>query len=628
MGIHAWEELLLVVPRKYEDFTRVAETLTPSVSGEKQTLWLTVSSRPNIHSFRPARLSLFVSDEKTRARITVFGNIFEWKNLKQGQRILVRGVVEFWNSELQVNKAELIERGFAGKVMPRYPSKRGVVSEQSFYEKSRIAIKDKLADTADFLAAHYDCRPNLLLKNAGIDTFSSLTELLKCLHAPVSLEQANAAIAAAKKLAIYRVIEKAIKTAKRDPAPRSVVNIRSEDVRELASCLPWPLSEEQRAAINDIVTDLRKPFAMQRLLSGDVGTGKTVTFLIPLLAARHIGAKVVIMVPNTILVEQITNDITGHFAKSKIPCPVLPITGKSTKALDLSDNPIIVATSAILSRLKKWVPDILVVDEQHKWSRQMREELVEANTNVLEATATCIPRTAALVTHGGMDVSILRKCPVEKRIHSQIVYPTNKRWLLEHVHTIIEAGYQAAFIYPKVEDTDDSKLSVDQAYELWEKRFPGQVAKLHGKMNEWEKKAVIQSMKEGQFKLLISSTVIEVGVTLPDLKTLAVIDATRHGVSALHQLRGRVARHGGTGYFFMYTGEEELQEETLQRLQLLENYSDGFTLAEKDMELRGFGDLSDDSDDQNGVATTMFRGIKLLPKDLAEYQEAQDRVAA
>ena len=621
MGIHAWEEVLLIVPRKYEDFTAVATEIRPSLTGEKQTLWLTVAGPPNInYQRRPHRLSLSVTDGNTQAKITVFGAIFDWKNLQTGQKILVRGVVEYWNEDLQINKIELIDSRYAGKVMPRYPSKKGVVSEQALYEKTRIAIETKLEDTAEFFTAHYDCRQNELMRRAGIEKFGSLTNLFKCLHQPTTIEQAEDAMEAAKKLAVFRVVEQARKTAKRDPAPKSVMPIETQDILSLADCLPFSLSYEQKAAINDIVKDLKKPFAMRRLLSGDVGTGKTMTFTIPLLAARNAGAKVVIMVPNTLLVEQITNEVIQNFSHGDISCPVLPITSKSTKKLDLENNPIIIATSAILSRLKKWVPDILVVDEQHKWSRQMREQLANTNTNILEATATCIPRTAALVSHGGMNVSILSTCPVKKTIKSRIVHADERQRLLEHARKVVKAGFQAAFIYPRVEESDDPRLSVDQAYEMWNKAFPGEVAKLHGKMTEEEKKSVIAAMKAGEYKILISSTVIEIGVTLPVLKMLVVVDASRYGVSTLHQMRGRVARLGGVGYFFMYL-PNEIADESMLRLQLLENYADGFILAEKDMELRGFGDLSDESDDQNGNATTLFRGIKILPSDLAQYQE-------
>lgn len=621
MGIHAWEEVLLIVPRKYEDFTTVNTDIRPSLTGEKQTLSLTVDSRPNINSYQPPRLTVYVKDNVgTRAKITVFGGIFEWKNLHVGQKILVRGVVEYWNDDLQINKIELIDSRFAGKVIPRYPSKKGVVSELSMYEKTRVAVETKLQETTEFFTAHYNCRQHELMRLAGIEKFGSISNLFKCLHQPISLKQAEDALNGAKKLAIYRIVEQARKTAKRDPAPKSVITVETKDILALIDCLPWALSYEQQAAINDIIKDLKKPFAMRRLLSGDVGTGKTMTFLIPALAARNSGAKVVIMVPNTLLVEQITKEIIQNFSHGDVPCPVLSITGKSTKKLDLSNNPIIVATSAILSRLKKWVPDILIVDEQHKWSRQMREQLATTNTNILEATATCIPRTAALVSHGGMNVSILRTCPVKKNINSRIVYAEERQRLLDHATKVVNAGFQVAFVYPLVAESNDPRLSVDQAFEMWEKLFPGKVAKLHGKMTDEEKKLVIEEIKDGKYQLIIATTVIEVGLTLKFLKMLVIVDASRYGVSTLHQLRGRLVRLGGTGYFFMYL-QNEVAEESIQRLQLLEQYSDGFMLAEKDMELRGFGDLSDESEDQNGNSTTLFRGIKILPHELAQYED-------
>jgi ATP-dependent DNA helicase RecG len=247
---------------------------------------------------------------------------------------------------------------------------------------------------------------------------------------------------------------------------------------------------------------------------------------------------------------------------------------------------------------------------------------VDEHTNLIEATATCIPRTAALVTHGGMSVSILRTCPVVKKIHTKIVYEKEKTKLFNHVTDTLKAGYQIAFIYPRV-DSKDPRLSVEQAFELWNNMFPGLVVKLHGKMTENEKNHVIEGMKSGQYQLLISSTVIEIGLTLEKLKAVVVIDASRYGVSTLHQIRGRVARHGGAGGFYMYM-PLAVKDNTIERLTLLEKHADGFALAEHDMEQRGFGDLGEDSEDQKGLAITLFKGIKIRPSDLAAFSESFD----
>lgn len=263
---------------------------------------------------------------------------------------------------------------------------------------------------------------------------------------------------------------------------------------------------------------------------------------------------------------------------------------------------------------------LLVVDEQQKFSVSQKQAVVEACTNLLEVTATAIPRTTALVTHGGMNISILRDCPVSKNIQTRIVSATDAERLFAHTVKVLATGAQVAVVYPLVDDPEQEKRSVIAAYEMWSRRFPGRVGMVYGAMKEAEKNEVIRKLKDKELSVLVSSTVIEIGVTIPELKSLVVVNADRYGVSTLHQLRGRVARRGGTGYFFIYL-PDKVKPEILARLQLLEQFKDGFSLAEHDAELRGYGDLTKEGDRQHGSSrSSLFVGIELAPSDIHQFR--------
>lgn len=616
MGIRSWEQVLLYLPKKFEDYTHITQELPVGGTSARGCYELTVTGSPNKSGISPPRIGVPVSDGKNSAKLTSFGVAYPWSELKNGQKIAVEAVVDIWNGCLQVNSPVLIQREFMWKVVPRYAGKRGQVSEEYLYERTRMALAAHLDATAEFMLSHFDASTEAdLFARAGI-SYGSLAEILRAVHAPRTAMEGERGLAAVRSLAAYEVVQAALRRQKRKPNPKSVVRVQKRDVDALISRLPFCLTSHQSQAIADITNDLARPYSMSRLLSGDVGSGKSVTYLVPALAARMGGAKVAVLTPNTLLAAQIAKEVGEFFG-----CvPVKAITGDaaSLKEADLTDNPLMIGTTALISRAKKakWVPDFLVIDEQQKLSVSQKASIVHANTNLLEATATCIPRTAAMVTHGGMDVSVLNQFPVAKRIESRIVRSNEGRRLFEHVKRVIDSGWQTAVIYPLVDG--GARKGVEAAAAEWQARYPGKVAMLHGKMSEAEKLNVVEAMRQGRFSVLICSSVIEIGLNL-NFKSLVVVHAERYGVSTLHQMRGRLARFGGTGYFFMYL-PDEVEAETLDRLELLVKYSDGFMLSEKDMEMRGFGDLNDDSESQHGVSrSTMFFGVKLMPSDIRRF---------
>jgi ATP-dependent DNA helicase RecG len=300
--------------------------------------------------------------------------------------------------------------------------------------------------------------------------------------------------------------------------------------------------------------------------------------------------------------------------------PKTPIVqvGDGAKAKDIlwDENPILIGTTGIigLAASVAWVPDFLVVDESQKTSRAQCDAMRAKHTNFLQTTATALPRTLALVMHGDMQLIQVSKQHADKKITTRVVNANDKNLLMQSVRDTVASGKRVALVYPKVAAQANDKLSVDQAGAMWEKVFPGKVAVLHGKMKDEEKARVMTAVKNGEFPVLVSSSIIEVGVTIKDLSLLVVVCAERYGCSTLHQFRGRLVRHGGEGTCFLYS-PEEIDDETRERLALLEKTNDGFALSQMDLELRGFGDLGGDSEDQSGASFTIFRDLKLMPQD-------------
>lgn len=624
---------MLLLPTTYHDYTKVNEflpvdTLFPVA---KACYALEVSSRPKvtIAPGKPPRVNLDLTDGVTVARLCAFGEVWMWEDLEVGARVYLECGLDLWNGEVQIKSPTRIRTAEVGCVVPVYRGKRGKgkqsesITPEFVYTKTREALQDHLDATAGYILSHFTgMDQEYLIRRAGLNC-QSLQEMLLGIHAPKTLEQGLEGIARARALAAFEVVFKAEQQTAKKPNPKSVIKIKDGDIARLVALFKHPLTEHQAAGIADIVKDLRQPYSMNRLLSGDVGFGKTEVALIPAIAAQSAGAKVVIMCPSLIIVDQWVEKVRAYGAG----IPVRIVAGKHKLAQeDLAENPILIGTTALVTRLEKvgLVPDFVIFDEQQKHGTAQKEKLVGPNTNKLDATATCQPKTGALVYYGGMDETILNQCPVVKKIASRIVPPEEKGRLFGDIKRLVETNPEAqvAIVYPNV-SAGDAKGSLLAAAGNWERHFPGQVGILHGGMKDDEKQAAMQKMHSQELKVLLSSVLVETGITLPSLRCMAVVGADRFGVSTLHQLRGRLARHGGLGHFYMLLPDKEVADDAMARLKLVEEIHDGFLLAEKDAELRGYGSLSEDDDRQSGAShSSMFFGMRLMPKDIERALES------
>lgn len=704
VGINSLEELLLHLPAKYMDYRTPASNINSCLNKDKCYLKLRLEQNPSIKdSVKPAQIRLNLTDGVTKASAMSFGNAFQWKSLKAGDYVYLTGKVELYNNSPQIKNPELIPMREQGRVVPHYKGKEKVVSHQAISENMAIALREYVSNTVAYVCEQIGVSESEIVENA-CDGFKSLGDVIRAIHRPKSAEEASHVSTVVRQINAYHAILMSLNLQKKNETPASVISYDVDLIKSLISRLKFPLTVDQKRAIWEITKDLSSLFPMDRLISGDVGCGKTLSYAIPAVCAQKQGKNVVILMPNLLLAKQVADEINSLFPE----VPTRLIIGGSKDKSEAREGEIIIGTSAILwwikNQKKNDFIDLLIIDEQQKLGNKQKKQLISAKTNFLEATATAIPRTSALVKYGGKQVSCIQECPVKKTIRTSIIGSDEKRAAYDKLVRVVSEGYQIAILYPirkkefsiydfcynvqhgdhnqlievlaelgaiinhaqfEIEDSEfemadpnarvirlkannptakritdycqehseqefelkdvvDSeeeevcKRSVEAAAKQWEEKFPGRVVMIHGGLSTEDKIEAIRKAKACECDIIITSSVIEIGLTMPKLRGLLVVDADKYGASTLHQFRGRLARNGGEGDFFMAVScpRSELKEKSFKRLQLLVRHQNGFDIAEEDMLQRGFGDLSIGGIKQAGYVKGIFPDLKLIPQDI------------
>lgn len=426
MGITAWHEPLLCLPNSFQDYSQIStlkQALPRSdVVSEPGLFTLIVTEKACIVSQPKKRLILNATDGMLAVKIVVFihpgVDVPPWKALEEGQRFHVRGVLQNWNGFLQMVSPTLVDPKVIGTVVPVYEKKRGIVADGAIYDATRHALTHHFDETIkNLIDSFHGLSETDILRRARLKA-ASIAVILKAAHAPSSEDEGLRGLAAMRRLAALSIVENAKQLKQRQAVPESIVDIPANLIQELVAMLPHPLTGDQHQTIKEIVEDMASPLPMRRVVSGDVGSGKTFTIMIPALAVQRLGLRAVVLTPNGLLADQFVKECKEYFGQDT---NVVAVTA-ATKKLDLSSNPILVGTTALLTRLKgEKPPAFFCVDEEQKMSVGQKIELTDLTSNYLQATATPIPRTTALITHGAMDVSIIREMPVKKVIKSFIV---------------------------------------------------------------------------------------------------------------------------------------------------------------------------------------------------------------
>ena len=376
--------------------------------------------------------------------------------------------------------------------------------------------------------------------------------------------------------------------------------------------LPFPLTEAQKRVIREIRLDVGSGRQMNRLLQGDVGSGKTLVALMSMLIAIDNGYQACIMAPTEILAEQHLATIMEFLKGMDLRVALLTgiVKGKRREEVleGLMDGTIhiLVGTHAVIEDTVQFARlGFVVVDEQHRFGVAQRAKLWSKSTNpphVLVMTATPIPRTLAMTLYGDLDVSVIDQLPPgRKPVRTTHVFDTRMTSLYDGIRQQIREGRQVYIVFPLIEESEKSDLkNLEDGFEVLKQAFPEfRLSKVHGKMKPKDKEEEMQKFVKGETQILVATTVIEVGVNVPNASVMVILEAQRFGLSQLHQLRGRVGRGADQSFCILVT-PYKLSEDTRKRIDIMCDTNDGFRIAEADLKLRGPGDL--EGTQQSGMA--------------------------
>ena len=399
----------------------------------------------------------------------------------------------------------------------------------------------------------------------------------------------------------------------------------SDYIRDLVAKLPFELTSSQKECVNALFLDMKRAVPMNRLLQGDVGSGKTLVALCGALLAIEAGYQVAFMAPTQILAEQHYKTCTRYLEGLDVPCFLLLGGAKKKQEfpLELKGPGLVIGTHALLHQKKVFSAlGLVIIDEQHKFGVGQRERLIEQGKqgekepDVLVMTATPIPRTLTLTLYGDLDVSLLTEKPAQRgKIMSVVREESAWKKILPFLKEQLEAGRQAYLVSPLVEESEETEegstpkrrrraKSAVSEFELWKERLADfEIGLLHGKMSAEEKEQVMADFRAQRYQLLVATTVIEVGVDVPNATMMMINNADQFGLSQLHQLRGRVGRGSLTSYCILLNSAQATEEKKA-RLALFACLNDGFELAEEDFKLRGPGDIFGSS--QSGLSGLEF----------------------
>jgi ATP-dependent DNA helicase RecG len=591
LGLDTVRDLLEHRPRRYE--TAAPERRIADLLAEEEAVVSAVVQRVSVR--RPRRrlaiVSARIADGSGEIPAVWFNQEWLVDRLPAGSSIRVRGQLR--RNEFHVRSYDLDGVESTADFAPVYPA-----SEEISQKKLRELVAGALPRTGDYwdsLPAELRQRRRLPLK----------PDALYALHRPRSLEEAEQG---RRRLAFDELLTLQIGLARRRALREQSVAPAfappAELVRRYGEVLPFRLTRDQRHAIAEIDADLARPVPMERLLQGDVGSGKTVVALYSLLRAVESGRQGALMAPTETLAEQHFLTIEAICRELGVPCVLLTSSlrhAERTRAhasIGSGEAGIAVGTHALIQDDVAFSDlAVAVVDEQHRFGVEQRRALVERRSpHVLHMTATPIPRTLALTVYGNLAVTEIARPPADRRpVITSWVTAERSSEAYRRLRRHLEAGRQAYVVCPLVAESQqiearaaESEADRLRAAELHDFR----VGCLHGRLPPAERRDLMARFKAGELDVLVATTVIEVGVDVPNATIMIVQEADRFGLAQLHQLRGRVGRGGEQSYCLLVSRpHEQLTDVAEERLQALVACADGFELAEKDLELRGAGEL-------------------------------------
>lgn len=619
LGITTVRDLLFHFPSKYQDLSQITP-IEKIKEGGNYCVVGKILDIQNVRTFKKRMniTSAIIEDKTGNIKIVWFNQPYLTTALKKGTSVYVAGKVTRGKNGVSFSSPSYEkfseESTHTGRIIPVYPETIGISSRWLRYIIKPLL--DKLPkDIEDALSKDILKERNLM----------PLGEALLQIHFPNSLAKAELA---KKRFAFEELffISLFVLTERKKLASAKAVSIPFSEtaMQKFTKALSFQLTGAQKKAAWYILKDLEKPRPMNRLLQGDVGSGKTVVAAMAALSVVKAGYQAAFMAPTEILAQQHFKTIGQILAPFKVTVGLL--TGKTDRFISpkLPNDYIEISREKLLDRAKKGNIDLLigthaliqdkvkfgnlallVVDEQHRFGVKQRAKMLNPSRraeqalipHLLSMTATPIPRTLALTIYGDLDLVLIDELPKGRRkIETKIIPPTERQKAYEFIRQQVEGGRQVFVICPRIEKTQgapsgiEMKTVVEEHEKLSKKVFPDlKVQMLHGKMAQKEKEEIMRKFKYGRIDILVSTSVVEVGVDIPNASVMMIEGADRFGLAQLHQFRGRVGRAEHQSYCFLFTESPSLT--TRQRLRALVKSENGFVLAEKDLKIRGPGDF-------------------------------------
>ena len=589
LGIETVEDLLLYFPFRYEDFK--SKNVLDLEDGEKAVVSGLVATPANVqyYGYKRNRLRFTIKQGELVLAVSFFNQPYLADKIELGQTVAVFGK---WDKAKGALTGMKLLAQVEDDLQPVYRLSQGV-SQSALVKVIKTAFEAGLDQLLE------ENLPQILMDKYHL---LSRRQAVRAMHFPKDLEEYKQALRRVKfeELLFFQLQLQVLKEENRSVGQGIVLDWDEKKLKALQASLPFAMTEAQERSLSEILADMRSPYHMNRLLQGDVGSGKTVVAGLAMYAAVTAGKQAALMVPTEILAEQHLQSLTSLFPSLKI----LLLTG-SLKASERRERleliqtgqvDLVVGTHALIQEGVHFHDlGLVIIDEQHRFGVGQRRILREKgqNPDVLMVTATPIPRTLAITAFGDMDVSIIDQMPAgRKEIITRWVKHQQLNLVLDWLVKEIQKGSQAYVISPLIEESEALDLKNAIALEEELIAYFGdrvRIALLHGKMKGEEKEAIMQAFKQGEIDLLVSTTVIEVGVNVPNATVMIIMDADRFGLSQLHQLRGRVGRGDKQSYAVLVANPKT--ESGKRRMKIMTETTNGFVLAEEDLKLRGSGEI-------------------------------------
>ncbi|MDR3190946.1 MAG: ATP-dependent DNA helicase RecG [Lactobacillaceae bacterium] len=590
LGVFTVADLLMYYPLRYDDLAMKLPSLT--MDGEKVIFKGVVSSAPVISGFgaHKKRVNFRLLVEHDNIGVTFFNQPWLVDRVELGQDVAVYGTYD--KSRQSLGGIKLMPKNADDELQAIYPSSKEV-QQRTIKSLVEQALGKYQAYLEDLVPANLQTRYRLMTHR---DTIFGM-------HAPHDGQEAQAARRSAsfEEFFLFQMRLQILKIMDKDNLGRAI-HYDNPKLKQFIKTLPYELTDAQKKVVNEIVFDMKRPVHMNRLLQGDVGSGKTVVSALAMYATITAGMQATLMAPTEILAQQHAKTIGNFFDVSEVRVELLTGATKVKQRrqiledLENGEIDILIGTHALIQ------PDIkfknlglAVIDEQHRFGVKQRGILREngGNPDILAMTATPIPRTLAITAYGEMDVSIIDQLPAgRKQIKTAWLRGNEFDKTIKFIQSQLEIGAQAYVVTPLIEESEALDVQNAQAVyadlsQYFAEKY--QVGLLHGRLSNVEKDDVMARFKANEYQVLVATTVIEVGVDVPNATVMLILDAERFGLAQLHQLRGRVGRGDRQSYNFLISDPKT--QYGIDRMEAMVETTNGFILAQKDLELRGSGDI-------------------------------------